>query len=103
MIRSTDIKSRAAAETACLEQGLDSDFIEDDPGKVYSRHAHHSVMIFSLNGSVELELNDSEPALVGEGDQVIIPAGMQHQARVGEAGWSYVIGWSAEEAQKHAA
>lgn len=65
----------------------------DEPGTLYSKHAHKDkVSIFIENGEVELTFSDGTKNILYAGDRFDVPIGIEHTAKVGQQGCDYIIG-----------
>lgn len=66
--------------------GFDPLMITDPPGRVYRPHAHaQTKLLVFLDGEMWVRAGEHEFEC-GPGDELIIPGGMEHEARVGETG-----------------
>ena len=70
------------------QQGLAGYRWSNGPGDVYGAHSHpFNKIIFVLQGSITFILPDLEAeVLLGIGDQLDLPAGIVHEAVVGQQG-----------------
>ena len=91
-----------AVDTKAYEQafnaaGLDFEYGEDAPGKVYTPHVHGWTKLVTLAGSIHLRTaagwQDQH-----EGDECEVMSGELHEAVVGPDGWKWLAAWKPEEA-----
>jgi hypothetical protein len=80
--------------------GLETIRITDQPGTVYEPHRHEGVRLFTLGGSAMIKLEDNPWQSVEAGEELYIQDDELHEVRVGEQGWEYIFGASAEEMER---
>lgn len=80
--------------------GLVTEYVRDDPGKVYRSHRHEKTYLSTISGSasIKTELPDSREVL-RPGEDFIVGTIEYHKAVVGGNGWEYVAAWGPEEAK----
>lgn len=76
-----------------IEQGYTTIHDYDDPGGEYfADHSHEGEQkMFIVKGSMKVEMNNKEHML-NEGDELLFPAGMIHNATMGYQGCIYIVG-----------
>src|ERR1051325_11020978 len=75
------------------EMGLSTIYVRDEPGKFYSPRSHqHEVRLFGLGGSSRIRIGEVLTKLVRD-VEVIIPAGMKHEAIAGLDGAEYLFAY----------
>jgi quercetin dioxygenase-like cupin family protein len=82
-----DVLARYEAEGLATEHG----FIE--PGRVYPPHAHEEEKhLYTAAGSITMRIGDRAWITLRSGEELVMPLGQAHEAKVGPEGWGYVVG-----------
>ena len=77
--------------------GLEYEYGEDEPGRVYELHRHGWTKLVTLGGSIRLRTSAGWQEL-REGDVCEIQSGEAHEAVAGGQGWKWLAAWKPEEA-----
>ncbi len=86
-----------ALKSSFLAQGLLFEEGYDEPGKVYTPHRHGWTKLVTLEGSIQLKLDDKPWVEQHMGDICEIRPGQLHEAVVGPEGWTWLAAWRPEE------
>jgi quercetin dioxygenase-like cupin family protein len=54
---------------------------------VWHSHPESDDFFYVVKGRIEIDFRDREPAVLDEGDLLIIPAGVEHRPRADEEAW----------------
>ena len=85
--------NRQDVEAKYKNQGLETEYGFDNPGKVYELHRHEKTYLYTLSGSLELKLDDNDWMELESDTEAIIDENQLHEAKVGPKGWEYVAAW----------
>jgi len=77
--------------------GLDFEYGEDVPGKIYTPHTHGWTKLITLDGSIRLRTSQGWVEQYA-GDVCEVRSGELHEGIVGANGWKWLAAWKPEEA-----
>lgn len=95
-------------EAAYEEQEMVTQVFHDKPNEVSPPHAHHSITLYVIGGTIEVTLVDKEtgaphePILMGPDEELVIGEGQTHSAVAGPEGCEYIGAWYEEDAVRYA-
>lgn len=85
-------------ERCYKEAGLTTEYVIDDPGKVYKPHRHEKTYLSTIGGSVTIKTERIDSwEIIRPGEDFIIGTNEYHEAVVGDNGWEYVAAWDPKE------
>lgn len=81
------------------DEGLEPHWWSNGPGDAYAPHMHdYHKVLFCASGTITFTLHPTgEKLLLGAGDRLDLPAGWEHEARIGPNGVRCVEGWRRTE------
>jgi quercetin dioxygenase-like cupin family protein len=89
--------NRQDAEAKYKKMGLETDYVVDEPGKVYEPHRHSEIHIFfTVKGNVRLKLDNKDWQTLEPGQETMIANNQLHEAVVGSEGWEFVFATTPE-------
>lgn len=82
------------------KQGLEVEHGFDKAGKVYRPHRHERTLLYTLDGSLSIKIENQSWRILNPGDECVIGNNQLHEAKVGPEGWEYIAAWNKEESKK---
>lgn len=96
-----ELKELVARLTAYFKRrGLFTNTYSDKPNEVSAPHAHGGATLVTLEGSVEVRLDNGTWQTAAPGDITVIKDNQLHEVKAGNAGWRYLFACSQQEARR---
>jgi uncharacterized protein YaiE (UPF0345 family) len=75
--------------------GLAAEVGYDEPGTRYELESHKRNILYTVGGSISIRFDDRDQWVETiPGTELVVGENQQHEAIVGEQGWSYVAAWN---------
>ncbi len=92
--------NRDEAELKYKGKGMSTEYVKDDPGKVYPTEQHERTVLYTIGGRAHIRVNNGPWQELQAGDEFVVEENQPHEAIAGTDGWEYVASWKTADAKK---